>query len=281
MKTLVKTLLCLTMASTVLFSCKKKPQMPEQKKGIQLAANAKFGTILTDSAGRTLYYFANDYKGMPTCSGNCEINWPVYYSASTSTDMSLNTAEVGTVTRADGRKQTTYKGYPLYYYKDDMAQNDTKGDAVGGVWFVAKPDYSLMLANAQLTAEGINYTATYAVGDGKTIYLTDSKGRTLYAFAPDKNNTNTYTKGTTQEGIWPVYTSEVLNLPSAIAKTDVAVITVAAINKKQLTYKGWPLYYFVQDANRGDNKGIIIPKERPVGTVWPVLQLNATVAPAP
>lgn len=273
-------LLCIALVITS--SCKKSTGNSTQKKGIQLATDAKFGTIITDNSGKTLYMFANDAAGTPTCSGGCETVWPIYYTADVSTDLKVNPAEVGEITRADGRKQSTYKGYPLYYYQSDVAIGDVKGDGVGGIWFVAKPDYSLMLANAQLTAKvngvNTNFTNTYAVGDGKTIYLTDSKGRTLYAFANDRNGINNYTKGTTQEGIWPVYESDILNVPSSVTKSDIDVITVAAINKKQLTYKGWPLYYYASDTNRGDNQGIGIGKGP--GLTWPVLQLNIAIAPA-
>lgn len=284
---LKRNLLAVVCVAMVFMACKKNNSegptpAGNNKKGIQLATDAKFGSVLTDKDGKTLYFFANDAAGTPTCTDGCETAWPLYYSADASTDLNLNKAEVGEVTRADGRKQSTYRGYPLYYYAGDASKGEIKGDGVGGIWFVAKPDYSLMLANAQLVGvvdgKNINYTSTYVVGDGKTIYLTDSKGRTLYAFAPDKNGVNTYTKSATQEGIWPVYESEVLNVPSAITKTDVGVITVATISKKQLTYKGWPLYYWISDVKRSDNLGIVIG--RGPGLTWPVLQLNATVAPA-
>ncbi|WP_082458747.1 hypothetical protein [Pedobacter sp. Leaf216] len=286
---LKKNLLVMLCIAMVFTACKKNssddptnPPAANNNKGIQLAADAKFGSVLTDKDGKTLYFFSSDAAGTPTCVNGCETIWPLYYSADASTDLNLNKAEVGEVTRADGRKQSTYRGYPLYYYSGDASKGEIKGDGVGGIWFVAKPDYSLMLANAQLTSKNINYTSTYAVGDGKTIYLTDNKGRTLYAFANDKNGVNNYTKGTTQEGIWPVYESEILNVPSVISKTDIGVITVATVNKKQLTFKGWPLYYYVPDVNRGDNQGFNVkPPTAAVGSVWPVLQLNSTVAPAP
>jgi len=178
LKKILFAMLCIALVITS--SCKKSADNTTSKKGIQLATDAKLGTIITDKSGKTLYMFANDATDVPTCTGGCEAVWPLYYSADISTDVSVNPAEVGEITRADGRKQSTYKGYPLYYYQNDAAAGDVKGDGVGGIWFVAKPDYSLMLANAQLTAKvngvSTNFTNTYAVGDGKTIYLTDSKG---------------------------------------------------------------------------------------------------------
>lgn len=261
-------------------SCKKDDPAEEikvEKKGIQLAADAKFGIILTDSAGRSLYMFGNDVSGIPSCSGACEVTWPVYYSSNASTDLNLPAAEVGSVTRADGRKQSTYKGYPLYYYKDDAAAGETKGDAVGGIWFIAKPDYSLMIAGAQLIgADNKSYTSAYTEGTGTTRYFTDGKGRTLYAFSPDKNNKNTFTKADmSNNATWPVFEEVLKSLPSTISRELMATTNV--FGKTQMTYKGWPLYYFVQDTQRGHNKGVSIG---PAPGFWPVLTLTSPAAPA-
>jgi predicted lipoprotein with Yx(FWY)xxD motif len=275
-----KNLMALLCLGLIFTACKKdKPaeEIQTGKKGIQLAADAKFGAILTDSAGRTLYMFGNDVAGTPSCSGACEVTWPLYYSANASTDLNLPAAEVGVVTRADGRKQSSYKGYPLYYYKDDAAAGQTNGDAVGGIWFVAKPDYSLMIANAQLVGgNGTLYTGTYTEGTGSTRYFTDAKGRTLYAFSPDKSNTNTFTKpDLSNNAVWPVYEEVLKSLPSVISKDLMSTTTV--FGKTQLTYKGWPLYYFAQDTERGQNKGV---SAGPAPGFWPVLTLTSPVAPA-
>ncbi|KQC01393.1 hypothetical protein AQF98_06700 [Pedobacter sp. Hv1] len=271
------TLLCLALVFTL--ACKKKTEVEvlKEKKGIQIANDAKFGAVLTDSTGKTLYFFASDVAGTTNCTGACETTWPPYYSANVSTDLNVKTTEINTIVRADGKKQSTYKGYPLYYYKDDAEIGQIKGDGVAGIWFVAKPDYSLMVANAQLTgANGKQYTKTYVEGTGKTVYFTDAAGRTLYAFSPDKNNKNTFTTDLTKNGIWPIYEAELKSLPSVITKDLVGVIDVTTIGKKQLTYKGWPLYYFAQDAVRGDNKGVSIGA---APGFWPVLTVASTVAP--
>jgi predicted lipoprotein with Yx(FWY)xxD motif len=42
--------------------------------------------------------------------------------------------------------------------------------------------------------------------------------------------------------------------PSVINKNDFKTIT-RSDGKKQISYKGKPLYYYVQDVARGDNKG--------------------------
>ena len=263
---------------TFFFACSKKDDVKDPssaKKGLQLASNAKFGTVITDNTGKTLYFFAMDADGTSGCTGGCEVIWPVYYSAELSDNAGINAADVGVITRADGKKQNTYKGWPLYYYKNDVAAGDINGDGVGGTWFVGKTDYSIMLVNNQLVGENTKqYTETLAEGPGITQYFTDGNGRTLYAFAPDKSNKNTYTNADfSNNGLWPLYESDVKSLPSVIKAEFAGQITV--FGRKQLTYKGWPLYYFGQDTKRGDNKGVSYP----VPGIWPVVKLSTTAAP--
>jgi predicted lipoprotein with Yx(FWY)xxD motif len=47
--------------------------------------------------------------------------------------------DFGAITREDGKRQTTYKGWPLYYYAGDKAPGDVLGQGLGNVWFVANP----------------------------------------------------------------------------------------------------------------------------------------------
>ncbi|MDX6295295.1 MAG: hypothetical protein QOH50_4370 [Kribbellaceae bacterium] len=51
----------------------------------------------------------------------------------------LGTA-VGTVSRADGSKQLTLGGLPLYQFANDTKAGDVKGQALGGIWWVVGPD---------------------------------------------------------------------------------------------------------------------------------------------
>ncbi|MHA4895328.1 hypothetical protein ACXZ1K_11285 [Pedobacter sp. PWIIR3] len=245
-------------------------QQPVLKTSLKLTTSVTFGSILTDNKGKSLYFFANDANGTSGCTGNCELVWPVFYAEDATLPTGIASADIATIVRADGKKQTTYKGWPLYYYASDAAVADVKGDGVGGNWFVAKPDYSMMLANIQLVGnDGKNYVADHKEGVGITQFLTDSRGRTLYAYSPDTYNLNTYTKADlSNNGTWPIFESDALNLPSVISKSSVMEIT--SVGKKQLTYKGHPLYYFGPDAKRGDTKGVSVPTPG----VWPILTLT-------
>lgn len=277
LKPLKPTLFLLCLAGSIfLSSCSKSgddnpsPVDPNVPASLQLSTNATFGTVLSDANGRTLYFFALDADGTSGCTGGCELAWPVYYAGNETAPTGIVATDVATITRADGKKQTTYKGWPLYYYAADAAKGDIKGDGSGGTWFVAKPDYSIMLVNKQLVGNnGKNYTADLQEATGITQYLTDAAGRTLYAFAPDTFNVNTYTRADlSNNATWPIYESEILNVPSVLKKD--MFVQISAVGKKQLTYKGHPLYYFGPDAKRGDNKGVSVPTPG----VWPVLTLN-------
>jgi predicted lipoprotein with Yx(FWY)xxD motif len=249
----------------------KNPPVTGAKSALKISNNNTFGNILTDANGKALYFFAADVKGTSECTGSCEKVWPVFYAEDATLPSGIAAADVATITRADGKKQTTFKGWPLYYYAVDAAVADVKGDGVGSNWFVAKTDYSIMLAETQLVGQdGKLYTADNKEGTGVTQYLVDAAGRTLYAYAPDTPNKNTWTKpDLSNDAIWPIFGTETIVLPSAINKD--LVVEITSVGKKQLSFKGHPLYYFGPDTKRGETKGVSVPAPG----VWPVLTLNS------
>ena len=51
-------------------------------------------------------------------------------------------ALVGATTRTDGSSQVTYNGHPLYYFANDKAPGDARGQGInrfGGGWYVVDP----------------------------------------------------------------------------------------------------------------------------------------------
>lgn len=97
------------------------------------------GSFLTDTKGMTLYTFKKDMPGMSHCDGACVEKWPLYYREAVEAKDGIKAADFATITRADGKKQTTYKGMPLYYFAGDKAAGDTAGQGVKDVWYVAAP----------------------------------------------------------------------------------------------------------------------------------------------
>lgn len=254
---------------------------------VQLKTDVRLGNYLTDSLNNTLYYFSNDFNGKSNCTGGCLAVWPIYYAGDDLTQAKLATgldiADFGTITTSTGAKQTTYKTWPLYYYAPlvngtNVRENpgETKGEAVNNIWFVAKPDYSIMQVNTQLIGNnGKSYKSDYTEGTGKTLYFSDMKGVTLYAFSPDSFNINKYTKPDfSNNATWPIYEIDKVVVPSVLDKTQFSSINV--YGKKQLTYKGWPMYYFGPDSMiRGLNKGVSVPRPG----VWPVITKDVNSAP--
>ncbi len=217
---------------------------------VKIVETASKGKVITDSNGRSLYFFTRDAKGTSMCTGGCLNNWPIFYAENILAGAGLDPADFGTIDRGSGVMQTTYKGWPLYYYVNDSQPGNMNGEGLAGRWFVAKPDYSIMIVDNQLTGlNGVNYKGDYTPGDEVIQYFTDDKGLTLYTWKNDKFNTNKFTKPDfSNNGAWPIYEETEITIPSVLNSADFGVINVHGRN--QLTYKGWPLYYFGQDIYR-------------------------------
>jgi predicted lipoprotein with Yx(FWY)xxD motif len=106
---------------------------------LAIGTKADLGNFLTDAKGMTLYYYDKDTKGVSNCVGKCLENWPAYYAAQVSVPAGLKDEDFGSIKRSDGAMQTTYKGFPLYYWVKDQKRGDTTGQNVGKVWFVVDP----------------------------------------------------------------------------------------------------------------------------------------------
>ena len=98
------------------------------------------GKYFTDTEGKALYAFKKDSPGKSACTGACLEKWPIYYRETVAAPKGVPAADFGTITREDGKKQTTFRGYPLYYWVNDKKPGDTTGNGVNNIWFVVNPD---------------------------------------------------------------------------------------------------------------------------------------------
>ena len=265
----------------VLSACKKNDPEPDNSAQIKITSNKIYGNIITDGEERALYFFSNDADGKASCYDDCVSKWPVFTTTNLEIGEGLLADDFNSIARDDGKTQVTYKGWPLYYLSpngDGVLEEPglVSCDGLNGIWFVAKPDYSIMIANAQLVGhDGLNYTDDYAEGTGMTTYFTDGRGNTIYRFTKDYYNDNNFTASDfANDGVWPIFYEDIMSVPSSLNKSDFGTIDV--FGRQQLTYKGNPLYYFGQDENRGDNKGISFPAPG----VWPIVNASTTDAPA-
>jgi predicted lipoprotein with Yx(FWY)xxD motif len=84
-------------------------------------------------------------------------------------------------------------------------------------------------------------------------FLVGPNGRSLYLFKADKTSKSTcYDACATA---WPPLLTS--GKPKAAGKTKSSLLgtTKRKDGKKQVTYKGHPLYYFITDTKAGDTKG--------------------------
>jgi predicted lipoprotein with Yx(FWY)xxD motif len=103
-------------------------------------AESRYGRILVDGSGRTLYLFDIESDPTPKCYGACAVNWPPMVATAASTsDPLLNQTLIAVSRRDNDSKQLTYNGHPLYYYVGDHITGEIKCQAViefGGGWYV-------------------------------------------------------------------------------------------------------------------------------------------------
>jgi len=93
------------------------------------------GTVLTDGQGQSLYVFDKDSAAISNCNGGCAEKWPPLAAKASARPQ----GEFGIVVRADGHRQWTYQGQPLYTWFKDAQAGDVTGDGVKGVWHLARP----------------------------------------------------------------------------------------------------------------------------------------------
>jgi len=108
---------------------------------VNVSANKFLGNYLVNQSGFALYYFLDDANGLgaSTCYEDCATTWPPFFAEQIVLPESLRSVDFSTITRTDGSKQTTFKGWPLYLSSRDGAEGDTFGNGQKGLWHVIDP----------------------------------------------------------------------------------------------------------------------------------------------
>lgn len=133
---------------------------------VKTSQNAGIGTILTDSAGKTLYAAEQEADGKIACTDACTAFWlPLTTSSRTVSSSTDLPGELGTVKRPDsGKLQVTYDGMPLYTFKLDDEPGDTKGNDLTDV-FKGKT-YAWHAMTTKPTTEGSSTPSSNDTGGG-------------------------------------------------------------------------------------------------------------------
>jgi len=127
--------------STASSSPSSSPAVTGEK--IAVANHPKYGPILVDDKGMTVYLFVKDTGTASTCYAQCATFWPpVLTTGKPQAGVGVDASLLGATTRTDGKVEVTYAGHPLYYFATDKAPGDTTGQGVNGfgdLWWVVKP----------------------------------------------------------------------------------------------------------------------------------------------
>jgi predicted lipoprotein with Yx(FWY)xxD motif len=100
--------------------------------------HTSLGTVLANTQGMTVYWFAADHGTTSACSGACAAAWPPVLGAPQAMAGVTLTGALGTITRSDGTKQATWDGHPLYTFSGDTAAGQVSGNKVNGfgaLWY--------------------------------------------------------------------------------------------------------------------------------------------------
>ncbi|MFJ3961830.1 SCO0930 family lipoprotein [Streptomyces sp. NPDC090036] len=230
------------------------------------------GAGVTDSEGFTLYRFDKDTPKPPksNCEGDCAAAWPAVAADGASVSAGIDEALLGSVDRADGTKQLTIAGWPVYRYAKDAKAGDALGEGVGGTWHVlgpgGKPAGAAKGADAGAGAEKEEKEeeqtdAAAKGGDLNAVQnaelgtlVEDADGKTLYRFDKDS--------------AWPMKIgcvdacTDTWKPAKPVDKDKVNGIAPELIGKvkrpdgtEQLTIDCWPVYSFTGDKEPGDTTG--------------------------
>jgi predicted lipoprotein with Yx(FWY)xxD motif len=112
-----------------------------------IVRSSSFGKVLFDGRGFVLYAFTKD-RGRSACSDACARAWPPYVvRGGLRAGAGVKQSLLGVWRRANGARQVTYAGRPLYYYVDDrrpgqiLCQNVSE---FGGLWLIVRASGKLV-----------------------------------------------------------------------------------------------------------------------------------------
>ena len=116
---------------------------------VKAVKSAKFGTVLVNSSGRTLYRYTLDRKLVNNCTKDptCAKYWPRVLAKGTAKPTvagGANARLLGTIKQAKGLRQVTYAGYPLYTFAGDKAAGQVNGQGFEKQWYVVSTKGALV-----------------------------------------------------------------------------------------------------------------------------------------
>lgn len=220
---------------------------------ISLKVSPFVGPFLADNNGKSLYIYGADFPGdcetdpVSNCVDDCLMAWPLFDAGPRELDPGLDDAPFGRIQRDDGEFQTTFYGWPLYYYRSDLEPGQLNGQGRGKIWFAAEtvlPNVMIMRAPEAL---------------GGMRYLGDERGRTLYVFEEDEAGSSANppvshcTDGCLDD--FAIFTRAAVLPVSSLEPADLTVF-FREDGRSQIAYRGQPLYVSAADTKSGEMNGL-------------------------
>jgi len=210
------------------------------------------GSYLTDSQGRTLYTYGNDFPGdcntapLSNCITDCVVSWPIFDAGARVLGAGLDDAAFGSIIREDGLAQTTYYGWPLYYYKSDLLLGQLTGQGKAKTWHAAEPTPpSIVIMKV-----------------GTTRYLADGTGHTLYVSAADTAGSGSHDPVSQCSGeclgTFEPFHARTISVVTSLEASDFQIFATQLLGGLQIAYKGMPLYTATTDVKSGTMNGTAV-----------------------
>jgi predicted lipoprotein with Yx(FWY)xxD motif len=116
---------------------------PSGAASVVSTGKTSLGTFLVDGHGRALYLWDADKGSMSACNGACAQAWPPLTTSGTpKASGGVKGSLLGTTRRADGAREVTYAGHPLYHFAGDTGPGQASGEGSNGFgapWWVVTP----------------------------------------------------------------------------------------------------------------------------------------------
>lgn len=159
----------------------------------------------------------------------------------------LNDADFGVIDHPAVGLQTTYKGWPLYYYKSDLALGQMTGQGKGKIWHIAEVDLP----------------AVTIMKSGMLRYLADVSGHTLYVSADDQAGNADSDPVSNCQGTclqtFEAFQPKSFSVVTILEASNFGIFVRKGKGGLQLAYKGQPLYRAATDVKSGDMNGTAMP----------------------
>ena len=107
-----------------------------------VTVNGQSEMVLTNAAGKTLYYLTSDTPTSTACTGLCTTIWSPLLATGALTSATPLPHQLSVLTDPNGQ-QVEYNSHLLYTFAGDTAAGQAQGEGIqsfGGTWHVISPN---------------------------------------------------------------------------------------------------------------------------------------------